>query len=303
MSITVNNVTKRYGDFLALDNISLEVPKQSVYGLLGPNGAGKTTLIRILNQITAPDSGEVLLDGKKLTREHIGAIGYLPEERGLYKKMKVGEQALYLAQLKGISRAEAQRRLKQWFDKFEISGWWDKKVEELSKGMQQKVQFITTVIHEPKILIFDEPFSGFDPINANLLKESILELKDKGATILLSTHNMASVEELCDSITLITNGKGILQGRVNDIKRNYDTHTKEIKIRVNNHKEFQLLVDTYNNIEIIGEEDGTLLRLKDPDNEMIHKLIEMGELTYYRELLPSINDIFIQEVQSKKQMV
>ena len=191
--IQVNEVTKRYAGHLALDGITLDVPRQSIYGLLGPNGAGKTTLIRILNQITAPDSGEVLVNGEKLCPKHIATIGYLPEERGLYKKMKVGEQAIYLAQLKGIAKNEAEKRLKQWFDRFDITGWWDKKIEELSKGMQQKVQFITTVIHEPQILIFDEPFSGFDPINANLLKESIRELREKGATILLSTHNMAAL--------------------------------------------------------------------------------------------------------------
>ena len=218
MKIEVINVTKRYGDYKALDNITLSVPEQSIYGLLGPNGAGKTTLIRILNQITGPDTGKVLIDGEPLHPQHVERIGYLPEERGLYKKMKVGEQAIYLAQLKGIGKAEATRRLKAWFDRFEIGEWWDKKVEELSKGMQQKVQFITTVIQEPDILIFDEPFSGFDPINANLLKESILELREQGATILLSTHNMNSVEEMCDSITLINKGEKILEGRVDDIK-------------------------------------------------------------------------------------
>ena len=218
MKIEVINVSKRFADHVALNNVSLAVPEQSVYGLLGPNGAGKTTLIRILNQITGPDTGQVLIDGKPLQPQHVERIGYLPEERGLYKKMKVGEQAIYLAQLKGIGKAEATRRLKLWFDKFEIGDWWNKTVEELSKGMQQKIQFITTVIHEPDILIFDEPFSGFDPINANLLKTSIMELRDQGATILLSTHNMSSVEELCDSISLINKGEKILEGRVDEIK-------------------------------------------------------------------------------------
>ena len=243
MKIEVINVTKRYADQWALNDLSLAVPEQSIYGLLGPNGAGKTTLIRILNQITAPDTGKVLIDGKPLRPQHVERIGYLPEERGLYKKMKVGEQAIYLAQLKGISKQEAIRRLKIWFEKFEIGNWWNKTVEELSKGMQQKIQFITTVIHEPDILIFDEPFSGFDPINANLLKESILELRDKGATILLSTHNMSSVEELCDSIALINKGEKILEGNVADIKRQHCVSADET--------------------------------------------------------LPSMNDIFIQEVQSK----
>ena len=246
MKIEVINVTKRYAEHVALNNVSLSVPEQSIYGLLGPNGAGKTTLIRILNQITGPDTGQVLIDGEPLRPQHVERIGYLPEERGLYKKMKVGEQAIYLAQLKGISKADATRRLKAWFNRFEISEWWDKKVEELSKGMQQKVQFITTVIHEPDILIFDEPFSGFDPINANLLKESILELRDQGATILLSTHNMNSVEELCDSITLINKGETILEGRVDEIKAQ-------------------------------------------------HRSSEEAPL-------PSMNDIFIQEVQSKNAM-
>lgn len=223
MKIEVINVSKRFAEHVALNNLSLSVPEGCVYGLLGPNGAGKTTLIRILNQITGPDTGQVLIDGEPLRPKHVERIGYLPEERGLYKKMKVGEQAIYLAQLKGIGKAEATRRLKLWFDKFEIGDWWNKTVEELSKGMQQKVQFITTVIHEPDILIFDEPFSGFDPINANLLKESILELRDKGATILLSTHNMNSVEELCDRITLINKGEKILEGKVDEIKEGHRT--------------------------------------------------------------------------------
>ncbi len=242
--IIVNEVTKKYADHTALDRMCIDISEQCIYGLLGPNGAGKTTLIRILNQITAPDTGEVLINGEKLCQKHIARIGYLPEERGLYKKMKVGEQAIYLAELKGIKKAKAKKRLMEWFEKFEIAGWWDKKVEELSKGMQQKVQFITTVIHEPDILIFDEPFSGFDPINANLLKESILGLRDKGATVLLSTHNMSSVEELCDSITLINKGKSILQGRVSDIKRQHDTHKREIIIRAEDLQAIYALGDT-----------------------------------------------------------
>ena len=302
--ITVNEVTKRYADRTALDSISLDIPEQCIYGLLGPNGAGKTTLIRILNQITAPDSGEVRINGEILNQKHIARIGYLPEERGLYKKMKVGEQAIYLAELKGIKKAEAQKRLKEWFDKFEISGWWDKKVEELSKGMQQKVQFITTVIHEPEILIFDEPFSGFDPINANLLKEAILELRDKGATILLSTHNMASVEELCDSITLINHGKSILQGRVGDIKRQHDTHQREIVVRCDNSSKVMAVADTYNNIKVepTDQPDETKLTLFSASpNELINQLLQVGQLVSYKEVLPSMNDIFIHEVQSQNQ--
>ena len=302
--ITVHEVTKKYADHLALDRISIDIPEHCIYGLLGPNGAGKTTLIRILNQITAPDSGEVLIDGEKLNQKHIAHIGYLPEERGLYKKMKVGEQAIYLAELKGIKKAEAQKRLKVWFDKFEISGWWDKKVEELSKGMQQKVQFITTVIHEPDILIFDEPFSGFDPINANLLKEAILDLRDKGATILLSTHNMASVEELCDSITLINNGKSILQGRVSNIKRQHDTHQRELIVRCDDFNKVMAVADTYNNIKVEHTDlpDETKLTLfSESPNDLIGRLLEIGQLVSFKEVLPSMNDIFIQEVQSQSQ--
>jgi len=300
--ISVNEVTKKYADHIALDHMCIDIPKQCIYGLLGPNGAGKTTLIRILNQITAPDSGEVRIDGEMLNQRHIARIGYLPEERGLYKKMKVGEQAIYLAELKGIKKAEAQKRLKTWFDKFEIGGWWDKKVEELSKGMQQKVQFITTVIHEPEILIFDEPFSGFDPINANLLKEAILELRDKGATILLSTHNMASVEELCDSITLINHGKSILQGKVSDIKRQHDTHQREIVVRCDDPVKVRSIADTYNNIKVEPTDlaDETKLTLfSESPNTLIEQLLGIGQLVSYKEVLPSMNDIFIHEVQSQ----
>ena len=302
--ITINEVTKRYAEHLALDHICLDIPAHCIYGLLGPNGAGKTTLIRILNQITAPDSGEVLIDGERLCQKHIARIGYLPEERGLYKKMKVGEQAIYLAELKGIKKAEAQKRLKTWFEKFEIAAWWDKKVEELSKGMQQKIQFITTVIHEPEILIFDEPFSGFDPINANLLKESILELRDKGATILLSTHNMASVEELCDSITLINNGQSILQGKVGDIKRQHDTHQREIIIRCDDVLHMMNIADTYNNIKVehTDRPDETKLTLfSESPNDLLGQLLNIGQLVSFKEVLPSMNDIFIREVQSQNQ--
>ncbi len=301
--INVNEVTKRYAEHLALDRICLDIPEQCIYGLLGPNGAGKTTLIRILNQITAPDSGEVLIDGEKLSQKHIARIGYLPEERGLYKKMKVGEQAIYLAELKGIAKAEAQKRLKEWFEKFEISGWWDKKVEELSKGMQQKIQFITTIIHEPDILIFDEPFSGFDPINANLLKESILELRDKGATILLSTHNMASVEELCDSITLINKGKSILQGKVGDIKRQHDTHQREIIVRTDDVQRVLALTDTYNiKVEPTDQPDEMKLTVFDESpNNLVSDLLGIGQLVSFKEVLPSMNDIFIHEVQTQNQ--
>ena len=227
--LSAKNIVKRYSSHTALDDVTLEIPNQSIFGLLGPNGAGKTSLIRIITQITGPDSGEIIFGGEKLSQKHIGQIGYLPEERGLYKKMEVGEQALYLAQLKGMSKAEAKKKLKLWFEKFEIDTWWNKKVEELSKGMQQKVQFIVTVLHEPKLLILDEPFSGFDPINANIIKNEILHLKKQGSTILFSTHNMGSVEELCDNIALINKSKKILDGSVKDIRKQFKSNIYEIE--------------------------------------------------------------------------
>lgn len=279
--LEINHVSKCYGTKQVLNDISIKVPEKSIYGLLGPNGAGKTTLIRILNQITMPDSGEVLLNGKPLNPNDIANIGYLPEERGLYKKMKVGEQAIYLAQLKGMSRRDADKKLRHWFIKFGIANWWDKKVEELSKGMQQKVQFIVTVIHEPKLLIFDEPFSGFDPINVNLLKNEILELRDKGATILFSTHNMASVEELCDNIMLINKGEKILEGSVRDIKQQYKNHSYDIVYRPNDG----------------GEETHITVSSENP-NELIRDIIDKGELVSFNEILPSMNAIFINLVSS-----
>lgn len=300
--IQVDNVSKSFATHKALDSISLNVEKQSIYGLLGPNGAGKTTLIRILNQITAPDSGTVFIDGERLNPRHIAQIGYMPEERGLYKKMKVGEQATYLAQLKGVSKTDAQQRLKEWFEKFEILSWWDKKVEELSKGMQQKIQFITTIIHKPKILIFDEPFSGFDPINANLLKEEIINLRDKGTTILFSTHNMASVEELCDHITLINNGKNILQGSVFNIKNEFRTNTFEAMIRTG--KTGIQLPDGLTMLHCSSPADGILdLKLKADNmspNELIGMLTSEGEIVSFNEILPTMNDIFIQMVTNDK---
>ena len=282
--LEINHVSKTYGPKKVLNDISIKVPEKSIFGLLGPNGAGKTTLIRILNQITMPDSGQVLLNGKPLCPSDIANIGYLPEERGLYKKMKVSEQAIYLAQLKGMDKKEADRRLRHWFMKFGIASWWDKKVEELSKGMQQKVQFIVTVIHEPKLLIFDEPFSGFDPINVNLLKNEILELRDKGATILFSTHNMASVEELCDNIMLINKGEKILEGSVYDIKQQYKNHSYDIVYKPNDGSgEQHLTVNTTN------------------PNELIQDIINKGELVSFNEILPSMNEIFINLVSSSNQ--
>ena len=309
--IEINNVSKTYGNYKALNNISIKVPRQSIYGLLGPNGAGKTTLIRMLNQITAPDEGEIIFDGEKLNRNHISHIGYLPEERGLYKTMKVGEQAIYLAQLKGVSYKDAEKRLKQWFKKFDILSWWDRKVEELSKGMQQKIQFIVTVIHNPKLLIFDEPFSGFDPINVNLLKKEILELRDKGATIIFSTHNMASVEELCDNIMLINKGQKVLEGSVYQIKQDFKDNKFEIKLRIEEQSnsqifkfsDSQVLPEGFNMESEKTDNNGELELIVSADkdinpNILINYLSEKGTIVSYRELLPSMNDIFINQVNS-----
>ena len=279
--LEIKDVNKTYETKQVLHDISISVPKQSIYGLLGPNGAGKTTLIRILNQITMPDSGQIFLDGKPLSKNDIANIGYLPEERGLYKKMKVSEQAIYLAQLKGMDKQEADKRLRHWFIKFGIQNWWNKKVEELSKGMQQKIQFIVTVIHEPKLLIFDEPFSGFDPINVNLLKNEILELREKGATILFSTHNMASVEELCDNIMLINQGKRILEGRVSDIKQQYKQHKYDVVYKPFDSSEVTRLTVNATN-----------------PNELVRDIINKGEIVSLNEILPSMNDIFINLVSS-----
>ena len=297
--IDINEVTKNFSGHLALDKISLQVPQQSIYGLLGPNGAGKTTLIRILNQITAPDSGTVTIKGEPLRRAHISRIGYLPEERGLYKKMKVGEQAIYLAQLKGLSQNEASKRLKQWFDKFEITEWWDKKVEELSKGMQQKIQFITTIIHQPEILILDEPFSGFDPVNANLLKETILDLREKGATILLSTHNMASVEEMCDSITLINHGRKILEGRVDDIKHNEGISKSEITFAAD--EETANDIGRLFNVSVERNIDhySIITTQSDDNRSLVHHIIDKAHLISYKEVLPTMNEIFIRKVKDE----
>lgn len=299
--LRVENVTKRFADHTALDNVSLTIPKGSVYGLLGPNGAGKTTLIRIINRITAPDSGKVFLNGRELAPEDIYKIGYLPEERGLYKQMKVGEQAIYFAQLKGLSRKEAIARLKVWFKKFGIEYWWDKKVSELSKGMAQKVQFIVTVLHEPELLILDEPFSGFDPINANLLKEEILSLRDKGATVIFSTHNMSSVEEICDYITLINKSQNILSGRQEDIRREHGTNIFEVEFSGDREKLKGILSPNYTILEPDGEEFMTnSLKVHLTRHEQIRRLVSdinnTVEIRSFREIIPSMNDIFIKAV-------
>jgi ABC-2 type transport system ATP-binding protein len=294
------NVTKQYGNQLALDSVSISVPEQCIYGLLGPNGAGKTTLIRIINQITGPDSGELFLNGKKLMPSDVQSIGYLPEERGLYKKMKVGEQAVYFAQLKGLSKAEAMRRLKYWFKKLDIVDWWGKKVEELSKGMQQKVQFITTILHEPKLLIFDEPFTGFDPLNANIIKNEILFLRERGATIIFSTHNMASVEELCDNITLIDKAKSILEGSVHEIRSQWAANEYDlvfdgaVKIEGNGH---------YNVLKQQTENNKSIIRLKTTTavntNEILQTLMKSGNIISFNPALPSMNEIFIRVIEAR----
>ena len=298
------DVVKQFINHRALSKVSMEVPEKSIYGLLGPNGAGKTTLIRIINQITAPDEGELFFMGRKLRAEDTALIGYLPEERGLYKKMKVGEQALYFAQLKGLSRQDAMKRLKYWFEKFEIQLWWDKKVEELSKGMQQKVQFITTVIHQPPLLIFDEPFSGFDPINTNLLKKEILNMRNEGATVIFSTHNMESVEELCDHITLVNNSYSILNGAVNEIRQSYKSGIFEVALE-GGKENLQTDLNSKFNLESFKQESGQIVARikvneKQTDNELLRLLMNKYHIVSFAEVLPSMNDIFIDAVQKEK---
>jgi len=295
------NIEKSYTNTKALDKVSIHVPEGSIYGLLGPNGAGKTTLIRIINRITAPDNGELLFNGRKFTRDDLEFIGYLPEERGLYKKMKVGEQALYLAQLKGLGKKEAMLRLKKWFAKFDMTDWWNKKVEELSKGMAQKVQFVVTVLHEPKLLIFDEPFSGFDPVNANMLKNEVLDLKKNGTTIIFSTHDMASVEELCDHISLINKSKTVLEGSVHNIREQFKSHIYEIEFEGNPDN----LRDSLNGSFEITHLDplpyqkySAKVRMDESKNgnELIRSVIDSINIRKFSEVLPTMNEIFIKVV-------
>ncbi len=297
MILSIQDVVKRYADHTALAGVSLEIPKGQIFGLLGPNGAGKTSLIRIINQITAPDDGRVLFDGELLQPKHVEQIGYLPEERGLYKKMKVGEQLLYLAQLKGLSKAEAQNRLKDWFIRLDIKDWWNKQVDDLSKGMQQKTQFIATVVHEPKLLILDEPFSGFDPINANMLKDEILGLKERGTTILFSTHRMESVEELCDSIALINHSQVVLTGEKNEVRNRFKKFEYEISYsgQLADSKAFEI-------ISVVPEKNRAIIKLTQPDqtNQAIAALLKQVDLLEFREVIPSFNDIFIQVVAETK---
>ena len=300
--LEVQNVVKQYGDYTALNNVSLQVPKGSIYGLLGPNGAGKTSLIRIINQITMPDSGLVLLDGEKLNPEHVKHIGYMPEERGLYKTMKVGEQCLYLAQLKGMPEAEAKKQLKYWFEKFEIQGWWDKKIQELSKGMAQKIQFIVTVLHQPKLLILDEPFSGFDPVNANLIKDEIIELNKKGTSVIFSTHRMESVEEMCDYIALIHKSNKLIEGKLDDVKRQHRTNIYQVGIITNNIEGLMLQLThkfTLNQTNFKSLNDDLKLEVhlgQYNSNELLSILTQFGQVTHFVEKIPTVNDIFIQTV-------
>jgi ABC-2 type transport system ATP-binding protein len=297
--LTAENVYKTYGDYQALTDINLEIPEGSIFGLLGPNGAGKTTFIRIITQIIAADQGKVTINDEPLNSKHIFDIGYLPEERGLYKKMKVGEHLLYLAQLKGLSKADAMEKIKNWFRKFEIAEWWGKKVEDLSKGMQQKIQFIATVLHDPKLLILDEPFSGFDPINVNIIKDEILNLARQGSTIIFSTHRMESVEELCDHIALINKSEKILEGSKKSIREKFKSNTFDV-----DHKEMITDIDDgflLENQEKIEDEfyrsSIKILNGKGP-NELLKTLIETVEVHSFKEKLPSMNEIFISTVQS-----
>lgn len=304
--LKAENVNKQFGSYRALNNVSIDVKPQSVFGLLGPNGAGKTTLIRIINQITGPDSGNVYFEGNKLRPEHVAQIGYLPEERGLYKKMKVGEQAIYLARLKGMSKKDAIYNLSVWFERFEISDWWNKTIEELSKGMAQKVQFIITVMHKPKLLILDEPFSGFDPINAELIKSEILKLKEEGATIIFSTHNMGSVEEMCDHIALINHSEKILDGSVRDIRKEFSTNEYEVEFNGNMIGFANALwtgAELKEKTQIEGNHFKATVKLAEGSNvnALLQNLIPAVEIRGLKEIVPSMNDIFIDVVNRKNQ--
>jgi ABC-2 type transport system ATP-binding protein len=302
-----NNIVKDYAGYMALSSVSISVKEASIFGLLGPNGAGKTTLIRIINQITAPDTGELFFEGRPMKSEDVSQIGYLPEERGLYKKMKVGEQALYLAQLKGMSKNDALKNLKIWFEKFEIQAWWGKKVEELSKGMAQKVQFITTVIHQPRLLIFDEPFSGFDPINTNLIKNEILDLKKNGTTIIFSTHDMPSVEEICDHIALINQSKKILDGQIDEVREKFKSNTFEIEFRGETP---DIQKDYGNYLKILELDEKTQLKQMKvqllnghSNNEFLKLLMNQFEIVSFKELIPSMNDVFIHVVEENNRAI
>jgi ABC-2 type transport system ATP-binding protein len=296
--LEVRKVVKNYANHRALDDVSLTVPKGAIYGLLGPNGAGKTSLIRIVNQITGPDAGEIIFNGEPLQEKNIYEIGYLPEERGLYKKMKVGEQLLYLARLKGLTKTEAIEKLKYWFEKFDIKTWWDKNVEDLSKGMQQKIQFVATVLHEPKLIILDEPFSGFDPINASLIKDEILELKERGSTIIFSTHRMESVEELCDSIALINKSKKVLEGKKQDIKAQFKSNTYTLGYGGKLAGEFNNFTVISNMIDTNGQNLATLKANENAESKAIlTELLPLVDIKIFKEDIASMNDVFIKAVQ------
>ena len=303
--LSIDSVSKHYGNFTALNNVSLNIREGSIFGLLGPNGAGKTTLIRIINQITHPDSGKVLFNNSPLELKHVRDIGYLPEERGLYPKMKIGEQAVYLAQLKGLDSSTAKSELNKWFEKFQINDWWDKKVTELSKGMAQKIQFIVTVLHKPKLLIFDEPFSGFDPINANIIKDEILQLRENGATIIFSTHRMESVEELCEDIALINKSNKILDGKLDDIKRRFKSNTFEVGVDSTNpdllNKELESRYElTRPSFRTIGDNLKLNVKLKDNQNseDLLKLLNQNSRVIHFKEVIPSVNDIFINSIEN-----
>ncbi|NAY90329.1 ATP-binding cassette domain-containing protein [Muricauda sp. JGD-17] len=304
--LVAENVSKTYGNYTALSNISLKIPRNCIYGLLGPNGAGKTTFIRIINQITYQDEGRIWFNGEPLAPKHISLIGYLPEERGLYKSMKVGEQALYLAQLKGLSKQEAKRRLKYWFERLDIGDWWNKKIQELSKGMAQKIQFIVTILHQPKLLIFDEPFSGFDPINANIIKDEILQLKEQGTSIIFSTHRMESVEELCEYIALIHKSEKILDGRLSDIKKAYKNNIFNVGLQLKEdgdallhmlNDKFSILSSHYDKTE--KQLDFRVQLPSSHTAEVLAELSDHANINHFEETIPSANDIFIQTVKDK----
>lgn len=300
--IVAENVTRTYEDKIALDNFNIKIPKGSIYGILGPNGAGKTTFIRIINQITKPDSGTIYFNGEPLQPKHISHIGYMPEERGLYKNMKIGEQAIYLAQLKGMNKTEAKARLEYWFDKLKIEKWWNKKLSELSKGMAQKIQFVVTVLHNPELLIFDEPFSGFDPVNANLIRDEILELKEKGTTILFSSHRMESVEELCDYVALIHNSKKILDGSVKDIRHKFKQGKFNIRITdIQSHDIEHLLSNPIENLIKMDNEYSFSIKLTDRESSksLLSELSSKGTILSFYEEIPSMNEVFINAVNSK----
>lgn len=304
--LQAENLTRRYKDKVALNNFSINIPHGSIYGLLGPNGAGKTTFIRIVNQITAPDEGRIFLNGEPLTKKSIAQVGYMPEERGLYKNMKVGEQAIYFARLKGMSSIEARRRTKYWFEKLDIMSWWDKKLSELSKGMGQKVQFVVTVIHEPSLLIFDEPFSGFDPVNAQLIANEILELRDKGTTIIFSTHRMESVEEMCDHVALINQSNKVLDGKIEDVRNQFKSGEFNLVMEHLSADDLALLSNKYEVKNVVKNGDFTSLNLvfghtHGSSNQLISELVTMGQINQFKEIIPSMNDVFLQAVKQSNQ--